>query len=261
MTKLIVLMYHGIYATDQEYSEILPEDRPYALHVDVFKKQLEYLKNNNINVLEPEKIKNHQIPTDINSVVITFDDGHIGFFKYAYPLLTQSGYRAIFFVTSDLVQNRPEFCSWQQLHEMAQHGMSIQSHGKTHKFLSTLSREEAFNELKISKETIERETGDNVWSISFPGGRYNEQTLECGQETGYQHYFTSKFDCNKPDNNATLMSRFAIRHNISPEEFSTFINPGILFLLGNRFTSFIKSSLKSLIGQNTYHAIYRLVKR
>nr|WP_231373726.1 polysaccharide deacetylase family protein [Nocardia sp. 348MFTsu5.1] len=64
------------------------------------------------------------------SVVITFDDGTSGLYKYADTILHDNGFTAVsFLITSSVATKRPYYLTWQQLDRMSNSGRwSFQSH-------------------------------------------------------------------------------------------------------------------------------------
>jgi peptidoglycan/xylan/chitin deacetylase (PgdA/CDA1 family) len=102
-------------------------------------------------------------------VAITFDDGDKGQFVYAVPALVERGMTATFYITTEWV-GRSGYVSWSDLHEMVAAGMSIQSHTRSHPFLSELSAAALVSELTDSKRTLEDKLGVEVREIAFPGG-------------------------------------------------------------------------------------------
>ena len=102
-------------------------------------------------------------------VAITFDDGNAGQFEHAAPALRARGMTATFYVTTDWV-GRPGFVTWQQLRELKAWGMSVQSHSRSHPFLSELRAAELERELTESRARIDAELGQTTTEIAFPGG-------------------------------------------------------------------------------------------
>ena len=102
-------------------------------------------------------------------VALTFDDGLETHYQEVFPLLVEYGATATFFVTSSWV-GRPGNVTWAQLREMADAGMSIQSHTATHPFLSELDRGKAEWELASAKVSIEQALGRPCTTVALPGG-------------------------------------------------------------------------------------------
>ena len=72
-----------------------------------------------------------------------------------------------------------------QIKCMVECGMHIGSHGYDHYWLGSLSREKQKFEIRKSLEFISEVGGDiNNWSICYPYGNYNEETIELLKENG-----------------------------------------------------------------------------
>tara|TARA_R110000764_G_scaffold132046_1_gene219840 strand:- start:149 stop:598 length:450 start_codon:yes stop_codon:yes gene_type:complete len=85
------------------------------------------------------------------------------------------------------------FVNWQQVQEMANSGMYIGSHTRSHRILSHLSLEEQTREMKLSKEVIENKIGVPVVSIAYPVGNnqsFTNTTCELAKSLGYQCGFS-----------------------------------------------------------------------
>jgi peptidoglycan/xylan/chitin deacetylase (PgdA/CDA1 family) len=102
-------------------------------------------------------------------VAVTFDDGTRGQFDHAVPALRARGMTATFYVTTDWV-GTPGFMTWDELRSLVGWGMSVQSHTRTHPFLSELDEARLRAELVDSRTTLDRELGQNTSEIAFPGG-------------------------------------------------------------------------------------------
>ena len=101
MSHATALMYHALYDCQDEWDALEYDERPYAVSVSDFNQQLDALENAGISILDPEIILKERHFGDQNGgVILTFDDGHNSFYRYAYRILKNRGYRAIFFITT-----------------------------------------------------------------------------------------------------------------------------------------------------------------
>lgn len=90
-------------------------------------------------------------------------------------------------------EERYKFMTWKEAKEMSDSGQIIGSHTKSHFIVSTLSEAESWEELRGSKEAIEKNTGTQCISISFPNGEkedYSEIQKNQLQRLGYKCAFT-----------------------------------------------------------------------
>ena len=80
-------------------------------------------------------------------------------------------------------------CSWSELREMADSGLvDIGSHTATHPILSSLTDEESWHELTVSRAQIEEGLGRQVGSFCFPNGKpgdYRLSQLQQLRDAGY----------------------------------------------------------------------------
>jgi len=111
-------------------------------------------------------------------VTITMDDGTIGQYSYAFPVLRNRGIPA----TSFLVANRTEpsspwYVSVSQALEMQSAGWEIGSHSRTHRDLTALADQEIWDEVRGSKILFDS-WGFNITSFAYPEGEYNARVLE-----------------------------------------------------------------------------------
>jgi peptidoglycan/xylan/chitin deacetylase (PgdA/CDA1 family) len=144
------------------------------------------------------------------SVVLTFDDGWMGAFAIAVPLLARRGWPATFFITSDFV-GRQGFCRPQMIQEAASAGMEIGIHGTTHRMLSSCPRPEITRELQTCKSFLEHLLQRAVEHASVPGGSTNPLVSACAEELGLLSLSTSRPGINTAAQSHYELRRLAIR--------------------------------------------------
>lgn len=249
----VVLMYHALYHGD-ETDRIDAEDLPYAVSTSRFVAQLDALQGKRVGLLN-EKTAN------LPDVVITFDDGHVSNYDIAMPLLAERGLSAYLFVTGDFIDARPHFCTGAQLRKMADAGMEIGSHGMTHRFFDDLDDAEADRELRQSMTELSDKCGADVRSISFPGGRYSQRTLELCRGAGYSSLFGSAIGTvqNKDLVAIPPINRVAIRRNTTIQEFDRIINADSLYYSLQKGKQSAKTLLKRTLGNKIYHGLYKSI--
>jgi len=88
-------------------------------------------------------------------------------------------------------QALPSAMSWQYVVECAQSGVEIGSHTVNHEFLTSTSTNDAQREICQSKSLLEERLNAEVYSFSYPGGRYDEAVRQLVQSADYACAFTS----------------------------------------------------------------------
>jgi len=134
------------------------------------------------------------------SVVITVDDGWRSAYEIAFPILKKYGYPATLFIYPDRIIDTPKTLSWGLLQEMAEHGIDIQCHTKSHRNLTLPAKGESFKdhfanmekELSACKELIKENLNREVKYLAYPYGDTNPLVIELAKKLGYRGAFTIK---------------------------------------------------------------------
>lgn len=80
-----------------------------------------------------------------------------------------------------------------QLKCMARNGMYVGSHGFSHEWLDTLSREDQIEEIDLSLRFLASIGGNtNDWVMSYPYGAYNDSLVEVLRQKGCKAAFTTE---------------------------------------------------------------------
>jgi peptidoglycan/xylan/chitin deacetylase (PgdA/CDA1 family) len=174
-----VLMYHAI--VDDGGS-----DR-YALPVAAFTRQVDRL----VATGTPVRAFADCLAANQGGVCITFDDGHASHAAAALDILAPRGVTADFFVTASRV-GTPGFVTWPQLRAMAAAGMSIQSHGLTHRYFDTFGPRELERELAGSRAALEDGLGAPVSLYAPPYGCLTGRIRHAARSAGYRHILSSR---------------------------------------------------------------------
>jgi peptidoglycan/xylan/chitin deacetylase (PgdA/CDA1 family) len=105
--RLLILCYHGIADGDlHQWNPAL------FMHADDFRRRLDVLREANCNVLglaeALQRLEEGSLPA--RSVVLTFDDGFVDFYRMAWPILQEYGFPATLYLTTHYVlRNMPVF--------------------------------------------------------------------------------------------------------------------------------------------------------
>lgn len=208
-----VIMYHDFITAEERKSGMVFD--AYAIDPAEFEQDLQYLSQSGYHTVQLSELaayidKNTPLPE--NPIVLTIDDGTLGVYRHAYPLLQKYGMKAVVAVigeridAADKVTNwaadgKP-YCSWEELGEMGHSGrMEILPHGYyLHVYpnvsdagFSQLKNESMTayvqrlkNDLLPLNEKIEQYTGERPLGVAYPYSLWSENGNIALQEVGYR---------------------------------------------------------------------------
>lgn len=258
---LVVLMYHGLYADETEHQAIDAPDRPYAVSTERFAQQLQAIADAGLRFVDPATLGT--AASAGGGVLLSFDDGHASNAVHGLPLLARHGAKGVFFVTSDFIERRPGFCSHAQVRELADAGMTVGSHGRTHRFLDDLDAGEARAELHDSRRALEDLIGQPVDQVSFPGGRYRPDQIAAWRADGYRFFHSSEIGVHAPDavHDGAVLPRLAVRHDTSVAQCLTMARGDAAWLFKAQAVASAKRWVRRVAGNHLYHAVYERFHR
>jgi peptidoglycan/xylan/chitin deacetylase (PgdA/CDA1 family) len=191
-------------------------------------------------------------------VVLTFDDGYANLANHAAPVLSQHGFRATIFAVSGRVGGwndwpdqglaipRLPLLDWTGLFEMTSIGCEIGAHTITHRKLTTLSPDDACNEILFSKRHLEDRLGIPVTSFAYPFGDFNGASAELVNQY-FQAGCTVDFGMAKSTHVRARLPRYDVFYLRNPAVFQWFgTGFGAAYLAGRRFGRTLKSALGTL---------------
>lgn len=156
------------------------------------------------------------------SVMLTFDDGKASDHEIVLPLLLKHGMTADFFVNPATV-GRAGFVSWQALAEMTSEGMSVQSHGYDHEYLTHLDRAALRHNLYSSRLEIEDHLGVQVTLLAPPGGRMPPRLTEIARQLGYKHVMCSRPGLARRHPGSRALPRLAVTSGLAESTYRRWI--------------------------------------
>lgn len=160
-------------------------------------------------------------------VSVTFDDGWANQYQNAFPLLTQHGLPATFYIISGELADQPDYMSGVQVQNLKTAGHEIGSHTVTHPDLTTLSAAQMQQEMSQSQATLQSLLGVPVTDFAYPYGAYNASTIVTGK-LYYQSQRTVNAGFNTKDNfDLAQLKIEEVDSNISQAQVQGWINAAI----------------------------------
>ena len=212
--KIPIFVYHNI--VDDE-SEI--EYEYMQTQKDVFEAQIVGLKNAGYNFItyeELEKYKNNEIELNKKSCILTFDDGYEGVYKNVYPIAKKYNIPFTMFIITDNM-DKPGVITWEEAKEMQDSGLvTIASHSINHPEFTSLTTEEAVENVNESYKIIEENLGEQSPKIfTYPYGLYTQEQIEALEKEGYiQNLTDNKINKSKSLNLSELHRCYPLSDSI-----------------------------------------------
>jgi hypothetical protein len=113
----------------------------------------------------------------------------------------------------------------QQVQEMAEHGISIQSHTVTHAILTDLSDEEIRYELEESKKRLREWTGRPVRHIAIPRAGYNRRVKRFVKQAGYETACCNNKGASHGLSDPLALPRIVVERDMTLREFARALSP------------------------------------
>lgn len=230
MKKIIsipFLFYHSVTHLDKGLDGINPES--FEMHMTFLKRQGYHA----IFLDDMARFLKGEGSLPEKSVAISFDDGYLDNWLFAYPILKKYRIRATIFITTYLVEKEPHilrshqeagerYLSWTELKAMEESGLiDVQSHMHTHSDnIKTVVKKGKMNEAEMawlkmeltkSKELIAHQLEKSCDYICWPWGLYNKTFITLARECGYLGAVTSKRGANCLGSSVMEMKRFYVR--------------------------------------------------
>jgi len=227
----------------------------YSVTEDLFKELLIQVNKSSI-ITKPLECFIKNTPNDNNKqhLTLTFDDGALGNYEVALPLLKEFGLCASFFITVGLI-GKNGFMQWNMVEELKDNNLEIGSHTNSHLPLSKLSEDKIWEELHASRCTLEDKLGTEINTLSLPHGDFNKRTITLAKKAGYKLICTS----NPGINNSKQIKKGVLYRN--PVNIATSIMdiPSCLYptkfkLILSKFSYGLRKSSKKILGKERYES-------
>lgn len=226
-----ILFYHRIADTH-------PND--WTMSCEMFKRQIDWLEERfefvSLHEAQRRLVEGNSSP----AVAITFDDGYADNCEFAVPLLLRRKIPFTYFVSTQILHDqlafehdlksgiRLEVNSLYQIRAMAQAGVEIGAHTRTHADMAkSVDAEWIREELQGSVEDIERWIGKKVNYFAFPFGLPENMTrgaIQIAYEIGLQGICSAYGAYNFPSHVDESCGPFHLRRIHADTEWARFLN-------------------------------------
>ena len=188
----MILMYHHVVPDERmPLGEAKTDDYSFAISPTALERQLLSLGERGRRFVTLDSMVSDiraSGGTSASNVAVTFDDGWLDNYEFAFPILERLGISATFFLTTAHLgkgPSDPRKVSPVHIREMHSCGMSMGGHTRNHPNLLSLPADLARNEIRGCREDIEDLLGAPVSTFAYPGGAFNAAISRIAEESGY----------------------------------------------------------------------------
>jgi len=254
MKTALALTFHGLKSSFKEPEGILD----FSAHRYYVSKERFIQVTNSLDIVICITVSDYVNESNGNWTILTFDDGLITDYEVAFPILLSKGLNATFFINTENI-GKSGYVNLDQLREMTKFGMEIASHGLSHRYLVTMSKDEALKEIQESKKRLQDKIGAEVGSFAPVGGHYHKWMPDAACGVGYKAFVTMIPGLTKSRDGFILLKRNHIQSKHDDKYISSLLggNSRILFL--NRLKYYLLVLPKLIFGMDNYDRIKSLI--
>lgn len=166
-----------------------PQYRSTNISLVDFRRQLQYLKENNFEVLTLGEALAQPVDPERRRAVITVDDGFNSFLTGAMPLLNEFGFPVTLFINTETVGSA-DYLGWDQLDSLQERGVEIGNHSHSHAYFLN-DRDSAYldrfrEDVTRAQALIEERIGVSPEMFAYPYGEYDAGMQEVIRELGFR---------------------------------------------------------------------------
>lgn len=192
-------MYHqvGRFAPMREHRATYCDHRRFAA-------QMHLLKHLGYSVLGMDDVVaclSGEKPIPPRAVALTFDDGYVNFYEYAFPILHELDFPAIVYLIADKIGGRADWLSedghlaaplmdWPMIRELHAAGIHFGSHGMRHIRLAGQAPEIVQKEMNDSRRRLEDGLGAPILHFCYPYGSHDIPAINLAHAAGYKSAVT-----------------------------------------------------------------------
>ncbi|MCP5100811.1 MAG: polysaccharide deacetylase family protein, partial [Chloroflexi bacterium] len=229
--RLPILMYHRVAPTGDALSR-------YRVTPQAFEDQLRYLRESGYYTVDFDTWQTaakNKTPLPGKAICLTFDDGYLDFYTYAFPLLKKYNFTATVFIVTECVGQTNAWdavygeevplMNWEQILELQAQGIDLGSHTANHPHLTALSPTEIVKQAISSRATLSEKLNKPIMSIAYPYGDMDELVQHLIGAAGYVHAVTTYHAFCEFSNDLIAMPRLEVKGDDTIADFAAILNP------------------------------------
>lgn len=201
-----------------------PQEQRYACPPKTLHKHMQYLRDNDYNIVDLDTIITHlsnKTPLSEKTIAVTLDDGFSDNYVNAFPIFQEFKIPATIFLATGVMEKTniwmhtngfPEhnMLSWAQIQEMHTQGISFGAHTVNHVKLPELTADAMLTELVDSKRKVEEKLQITVKHFAYPYGLLDDTAREMTAKAGYSTACSTRSGFNNLDTDPLILRRIEV---------------------------------------------------
>ncbi len=224
--KVAVLMYHHILK-EKDQKKYFNKNGS-VLSKEMFEKHMNFIKNSGYNTITAKQLedfiyKKKPLPKSKNntSILITFDDGYLSNYLYAYPIMKKLDMKAVcFHVTTNIAKQEitklnPKILERFSFLQMDKSKDVFEHASHSHEFHSMTANKVPYylaatdSQVKQDLDKSRHLVGGSKY-FAYPYGAYNKRLINMLKSSGYKLAFTTKKGYTHDYDNPYKLNRYPI---------------------------------------------------
>lgn len=221
---LAVLCYHQI--NNKADTEMVTTPARFREQMDFLQKQ----GYQTVTLDQAQRFLQGKLPRKevARPVLITFDDGYDGVFRYAYPQLKKRKMKAVTFLvvsqvdrmmpTAHLTRAQLREMSSSGVFEFGSHTYNLHAPIPERRNAGQVSSYAIRKDLTQSRTVLQGWLGKPVRALAWPYGHYDEDCLQLARQSGFRLVFTTDYGYNLPGSGPWRIRRIRLSSDFDTVE-------------------------------------------
>ncbi|MDP9178332.1 MAG: polysaccharide deacetylase family protein [Gemmatimonadota bacterium] len=242
------------------YHSIDPSNSAISISEAEFRRHIQWLASGSVPVVSLDTLLSE--PADSDAIALTFDDGLRSFGEIALDLLAEHSLPSTVFIVTEKVGGTNAWepgaaatslpvlplLDWAGVARAVEHGVTLGSHGRTHRRLPSLDQRELDDEVTGSLDDLRRELGVSPAAFCYPYGDATKRELNAAARA-YRLAVTTELRPVSNDDDPYAVPRIDAYYLRRPGRLESFGTPAFArYLKARRQGRSLKSSVVRLLG-------------
>ncbi len=120
-----------------------------------------------------------------------------------------------FYKQMESLNEKRQWLTWEEVVEMSHHGIAFGAHTHNHVILTSVSLNDAREEIVTSRDILSRKLGSNIRSFNYPNGDYNKALVNVLKDEGFTYAVTTRTGYIKESDDLLTLRRIMLHEDMT----------------------------------------------